>query len=181
MGLERSAVCINSTFDAIHLPVLSNYARRWTHRYEGHECVEGRRKHMGSERSRHFFGAGLLCLRTNLSTPVFCVSRISVKNRLLKGSPKIVRSDEGNLVIDVRTISFKDYPARFRYRLSADAPWLPVSGGSIFLSGLRPGSHDLEIQSSSTAGVWDWNQVAPLRSRRLGGRLGTSAYPLEAC
>lgn len=99
---------------------------------------------------------------TNLSTPVFYVSRIMVKNRLLKGSPKIVRSDEGNLVIDVRTISFKDYPARFRYRLSADAPWLPVSGGSIFLSGLRPGSHDLEIQSSSTAGVWDQKLNLPI-------------------
>lgn len=99
---------------------------------------------------------------TNQPSPIFYVSRIMVKNQLLKGNPRSIQTDDGNMVIDVRTISFKDFPTSFRYRLSTESPWLPVEGGSILLGALDPGLHNLEIQAAASNGEWTQNLVLPI-------------------
>lgn len=92
--------------------------------------------------------------------PSFYVSRILFKNQLVTGNTSQVRTQERNMVIDIRGITFKGNPVIFRYRLNDDQPWRPVSAGSIFLSGLTPGNYNMEIQASS--GNDSWTSSLPL-------------------
>lgn len=63
------------------------------------------------------------------------------------------------MVINVRAISFKGHPTLFRYRLNETSAWNMVSGGSIFLTDLRPNNYHLEVQASS--GHDDWTKSLP--------------------
>jgi ligand-binding sensor domain-containing protein/two-component sensor histidine kinase len=92
--------------------------------------------------------------------PSFYVSRILFKNQLVTGNTSQVRTQERNMVIDIRGITFKGNPMFFRYRLNEGQPWRAVSAGSIFLSGLTPGDYHMEIQASS--GNDNWTNSLPL-------------------
>lgn len=91
----------------------------------------------------------------------FYVNKIHFKNRSISGNVPVVRTEEGNMVVDVRAITFKGYPVFFRYRLNEDQSWKVFAGESIFLTGLRPDEYNLQIQASS--GVGDWTEGITLR------------------
>ncbi|MES1181212.1 MAG: hypothetical protein ABUL44_00300, partial [Flavobacterium sp.] len=88
--------------------------------------------------------------------PKFYINRILFRNRSLTVNPTVVRTEEEDMVIDVRTIKFKNYHTAFRYRLNENQPWRLVHGGSIFLTDLKPDEYNIEIQAFS--GGNDWTQ-----------------------
>lgn len=109
--------------------------------------------------------------------PAFYPSRILFKNQVITGNVRQVDVEAGGMVIDVRAITFKGYPVEFRYRLNGE-PWLSLAGGSIFLSDLRPGRYELEIQASS--GNDDWTKSHPLTINVVAAWWETWAFRLSA-
>jgi len=86
--------------------------------------------------------------------PKFYINRLLFRNESLAANASFVRTEEEDMVIDVRAITFKGHPTMFRYRLNKASDWKMVSGGSIFLTDLRPNAYHLEVQASS--GYDDW-------------------------
>lgn len=87
-------------------------------------------------------------------TPKFYINRILFKNQSITVNSSVIRTEEVNMVMDVRPISFRSYPTLFRYRLNEDQPWRMVTGGSIFLTELKPATYEVEVQASSGNGDW---------------------------
>lgn len=87
-------------------------------------------------------------------TPKFYINRILFKNQSIAVNSSTIRTEEVNMVMDVRSISFRSYPTLFRYRLNQDQPWRMVPGGSIFLTDLKPDVYEVEVQASSGNGDW---------------------------
>jgi signal transduction histidine kinase len=88
------------------------------------------------------------------SLPRFYINSILFRNESLSVNAPFVRTEEEDMVIEVRAIAFKGQPAMFRYRLNGAHPWKMVSGGDIFLTDLRPAVYPLEIQASSGNDTW---------------------------
>ncbi len=96
----------------------------------------------------------------------FYINQIHFKNRSISGNVPVVRTEEANMVIDVRAITYKGYPVFFRYRLNDDQPWRDFAGESIFLTELQPDAYNVQIQASS--GVGDWSNAITLRIVVIG-------------
>lgn len=99
--------------------------------------------------------------RENQVAPKFYVNRILLKDRTISADLFGVQTEEEDMVIDVRPITFKNHPTFFRYRLKEDQSWKMISGGSIFLTDLRPDKYNVEIQAST--GNTDWTKGHTLR------------------
>ncbi|HZY82176.1 MAG TPA: two-component regulator propeller domain-containing protein [Cyclobacteriaceae bacterium] len=87
-------------------------------------------------------------------TPKFYINRLLFRNESLAANASFVRTEEEDMVIDVRAITFKGHPTLFRYRLSQATDWKMVSGGSIFLTDLPPDAYHLEVQASTGYDHW---------------------------
>lgn len=96
----------------------------------------------------------------------FYVSKIHFRNRSIPVSASVVRTEETDMVLDVRAITFKGNPVFFRYRINEDQPWKIFSGESIFLTDLAPDAYNVQVQASS--GVGDWTEGITLRIVVLG-------------
>ncbi|HMJ67844.1 MAG TPA: two-component regulator propeller domain-containing protein [Cyclobacteriaceae bacterium] len=90
------------------------------------------------------------------SIPKFYINSILFQNQSLGVHAPFVRTEEENMVIDVRAITFKGHPTFFRYRLQGLTPWQAVSDGRIFLTDLMPDKYILEVQAST--GSEDWTE-----------------------
>lgn len=86
--------------------------------------------------------------------PKFYINRILFRDQSLTVNSSVVKTEEEDMVIDVRPISFRNYPTVFRYRLNKEQEWKMVSGGSIFLTDLKPNTYNLEIQAYSNGNNW---------------------------
>ncbi len=106
--------------------------------------------------------------------PKFYINRILFKNQSLTVHSSVVRTEEEDMVIDVRPISFRNYPTVFRYRLNEEQPWTMISGGSIFLSDIKPNEYHIEIQAYS--GGYDWTKGLTLHLEVMEKWWETSAF-----
>jgi signal transduction histidine kinase len=88
------------------------------------------------------------------SKPKFYINSILFQNESLGVTAPFVRTEEEDMVIDVRAITFKGHPTIFRYRLHESTPWMTGLGGRIFLTDLRPGEYTLEVQASNDSEDW---------------------------
>ena len=93
--------------------------------------------------------------------PKFYINRILFRNHSIATNPSLVTTTEEDMVLDIRAITFKGQPTMFRYRLNEDQPWNMVTGGSIFLTDLRPDEYHMQIQASS--GNRDWTKGLSLK------------------
>jgi signal transduction histidine kinase/ligand-binding sensor domain-containing protein len=88
------------------------------------------------------------------SVPKFYINRIMFQNESIMGNANSVKTEEQDMVLDVRAITFKGRPTTFRYRLNAEDPWRMVSAGSIFLTDMKPNTYHIEVQASLNSETW---------------------------
>lgn len=85
--------------------------------------------------------------------PKFYINRIIFENSSIGGNVRAIKTEERDMVFEIRPITFKGHPTMFRYRLD-DEPWKVVSNGNIFLAHLPSEKYRLEIQASSGGDDW---------------------------
>lgn len=110
--------------------------------------------------------------------PKFYIKRILFRNQSLTVNTPVVRTEEEDMVIDVRSITFKNYHTVFRYRVNEDQPWRLVSGGSIFLADMKPDDYRIEIQAFS--GGYDWTKSLTVQLEVMARWWETWTFRLSA-
>jgi len=88
------------------------------------------------------------------TVPKFYINRIMFENGSIMGSADFIRTEEKDMVLDVRAITFKARPTVFRYRLNNDEEWRMIPAGSIFLADLKPNTYHIEVQASLDNEMW---------------------------
>lgn len=110
--------------------------------------------------------------------PKFYINRILFRNQSLTVNSPVVRTEEEDMVMDVRSITFKNYHTVFRYRVNEDQPWRLVTGGSIFLADMKPDDYRIEIQAFS--GGYDWTKSLTVQLEVMAKWWETWTFRLSA-